>query len=257
MKIHCEELTDVSRYLTNRSTVRLEEMENRYQSLMRCLNQVKPITPKMRMLEVGTGLGLFPIWCTLRGLDCKGLEISPALIAHAQALAREYHVDVDIILGNLEDYQMEPGQFDVIVAACLFEHVQDWKRGLQQIHRWLRPGGLLLFESTNKFAPRSDEFAKMPFYGWLPNGARYRLRQAVHGRDIMQLGIDFHQFTQRSLRRTFRDVGFARVFDRVDLSDPLASQGLKRQILDSAKRSRLLRSAFLTFVDLSLFVCVK
>jgi SAM-dependent methyltransferase len=209
------------------------------------------------MLEVGTGSGLFPIWCTIRGFDCKGLEISPALITHAKALASDYGVDIDIILGNLEDHSMSPEQFDIIVAASLFEHVQDWRRGLEQVHRWLRPGGLLLFESTNKFALRSGEYAKFPLYGWLPNAVRYRFRQMVHGPDIMQLGIDFHQFTQRGLRKTFREVGFSKIHDRVDLAEPSANTGIKRRLLGAAKRTTFIRRLLLTFMDMSLFVCEK
>jgi SAM-dependent methyltransferase len=257
MQVHTEELTDVTRYLAKRGQSHLEQMEDRYQSLMRCLDTVRAVTPGIRMLEVGTGLGFFPIWCAIRGLNCKGLEISPTLIAHAKALAGGYGVDIDIILGNLEDHSIAPEQFDVIVAASLFEHVQEWRLGLERIYQWLRPGGLLLFESTNKFALRSGEYAKFPLYGWLPNAARYRLRRIVHGPDIMQWGIDFHQFTQGGLRKAFREVGFSRIYDRVDLADLSVNTGIKHRLLASAKKSILIRRLLLTFVDISLFVCEK
>jgi SAM-dependent methyltransferase len=257
VQVPTEELADVTRYLAKRQEINLEQMEDRHQSLMRCLETVRSVTPDMRMLEVGTGLGLFPIRCTLRGLNCTGLEISPTLIAHAKALAGDYGADINIILGNLEDHSMAPEQFDVIVAASLFEHVEDWRRGLERIYQWLRPGGLLLFESTNKFALRSGEYAKFPFYGWLPNAVRYRFRQMVHGPDIMQLGIDFHQFTQGGLRKVFREVGFSRIHDRVDLADLAASTRMKRRLLAGARRSTLVRRLLLTFMDVSLFVCEK
>ena len=256
MEIHNNELTDVNRYLEKRGSIRLDRMEDRYQSLMRCLNVVKPVTPETRMLEVGTGTGLFPIWCATRRLNCKGLEISPQLVAHARKIAAEEGVEIDMILGNLEDHVMPPGQFDVVVAVSLFEHVQNWRRGLHQIYSWLGPGGLLLFESTNKFSLTSGEYPKLPLYGWLPNFARYQFRQIVQGRDIMQLGIDFHQFTFGGLRKAFREIGFSQIYDRADLADASAG-GIKGRILAGAKESRVVRGLFLTFVDTTLFVCVK
>ena len=36
----------------------------------------------------------------------------------------------------------------------------------------------------------------------------------------MKLGIDFTQFTYPLLRRTFKEIGFRRVLDVVDLVDP-------------------------------------
>ena len=213
MEVYHGELSDVERYLRNRSSIRLEHKEERYQSLLRCLSRVKPVTPATRMLEVGTGLGLFPIWCATRGLNCVGLEINPKLIEHAHSLADEYGVGVEILLGNLEDYSMPDMQFDAIFAASLFEHVEHWRRGLEQIHRWLRPGGLLVFESTNKFALTSGEYPKLPLYGWLPDAVRYRFRQLVQGPDIMKLGIDFHQFTGGRLRKAFRETGFSKIYD--------------------------------------------
>jgi SAM-dependent methyltransferase len=257
MNIYREQLGDVERYLTKRASIRLEEKEDRHQSLLRCLNAVTRITPETRMLEVGTGLGLFPIWCALRGLSCKGLEISPQLIEYAHSLAREYGVEIDILLGNLEEYSMPPKQFDVIVAASLFEHVQLWRQGLSQVYRWLRPGGLLLFESPSKFTFKNGEFARLPLYGWLPDPVRYRLRQLMQGKDIMKLGIDFHQFTQGGLRRAFRETGFSRVYDRVDLSDPDNLTGLKRAALMAARNSPHFRRALLTFMKVAIFVCVK
>ncbi|MGD9617225.1 MAG: class I SAM-dependent methyltransferase [Alphaproteobacteria bacterium] len=257
VEIQKSELSDVTRYITNRSHMRLADKEERYDSFMRLINAVRPVTPETRMLEVGTGLGLFPIWCATKGWNCKGLEISPQLIAHAEQLAREEGVKVEIILGNIEDFSMPSEQFDVIIAASLFEHVPEWRKGLAQIYRWLKPGGLLLFESTNKFSFVSGEYQKLPLYGWLPNAARYKFRQIVHGPDIMQLGIDFHQFTHGGLRKAFRQLGFSKIYDRVDLANLRGRGGPKGRIMSAAEQVSPLRQLILTFSNVTLFVCIK
>jgi len=194
----------------------------------------------------------------LNGLSCKGLEISPQLVECARKIGESHGIDSGIELGNIEQADLGHWQYDVIIANVVFEHVQDWRPALLRIYEALRPDGVLLFQSTNKFSVVSGEFAKMPFYGWLPNPIRYRVRMLFHGRDIMKLGIDFHQFTYLGLRKTFRDVGFRRMLDRVDLADRSAiTSAIKRRVLEACDRSRFVREAVLAFFEVITFVCVK
>src|SRR5690606_34496918 len=109
--------------------------------------------------------------------------------------------------------------YDVVVAASTFEHVRDWRAGLETIAAALKPGGVLYFASTNKFRLRSGEYW-IPLYGWFPDRVRYWLRRVFQGDDIMNWGIDFNQFRYPQLRRVFTEVGFSKVFDRAAVLDP-------------------------------------
>ena len=82
-----------------------------------------------------------------------------------------YGVVPEIALGNIEDTEIGTAQYDVIIASNVFEHVELWREGLRKIAVALKPGGLLFFESTNKFSFTSGEYSAFPlygFYGWLP-----------------------------------------------------------------------------------------
>jgi SAM-dependent methyltransferase len=148
--------------------------------------------------------------------------------------------------------------YDVVIANSVFEHVEYWRKGLTAIHRALKPGGVMFFESTNKWSITSGEVPWMPCYGFMPNWLRYGFRKVVHGRDIMQNGIDFHQFTYRGLRRAFREIGFSKFHDRVALVDPSQVQSpLKRSVLQICKSNVVVRSTVLTFFETTTFVCVK
>lgn len=117
----------------------------------------------------------------------------------------------------------------------------------------------MFFESTNKYMLKSlsAEFG-VPFYGWLPDRARYEFRKLVHGKDIMKLGIDFHQFTYPQLRRAFTETGFREILDAIDLLDVEGRKGLKRRLIAAAKSHAPVRSLVLTFlVDATTFVCRK
>jgi hypothetical protein len=126
------------------------------------------------------------------------------------------------------------------------------------VYQTLKPGGVLYFESTNKFSFTSGEYRGVPLYGWLPNRWRYAVRKKAHGEDIMKLGIDFHQFTHRCLRQSFQQVGFSRVLDRVDVADEgYVSSDFRRNVVRLAKRFRPARALALTFAEATRFICIK
>jgi SAM-dependent methyltransferase len=259
MRIHEQELTDVSRYVDSHKHVKLEDKQPEYELYLKRVTKFKEIGPETRILEVGTGTGWFPILCKKNGLQCKGLEISPQLVEYAREYGRSSGVEPDIELGNVEETDLGEAEYDVIIASSVFEHVEDWRTGLRNIHRALKPGGLFYFFSTNKFCPRSGEY-RFPLYGWLPNSLRFKLRVWRQGPDIMKLGIDFNQFTPCQLRRFFRKLGFTRIYDRFDITGPgnlRNPKPLKRAIVTACQRFRPLRELALWFLSGNMFVCVK
>lgn len=259
MKVHNESIGEIDRYIRNFGQEDLNAKIPEYERILRYLRKAREIDSNARILEIGTGTGWFPILCQLKGMQCKGLEISPQLIEVAMGMGRREGVVPDIELGNVEVDDIGVEKYDAIVASSVFEHIEFWRPALTNIYKALKPGGALFFESTNKYMLKSlsAEFA-VPFYGWLPDRARYELRKLTHGKDVMKLGIDFHQFTYPQLRRAFRQTGFQEILDVIDLLDLDGRTGLNRWVLATAKSSRPLRGMVLTFgVDATTFVCRK
>jgi 2-polyprenyl-3-methyl-5-hydroxy-6-metoxy-1,4-benzoquinol methylase len=258
MEIHREELNDVSRYINNKRSHKLEDFLYQYQGYMKAVRKYHEVGPETKILEVGTGIGWFPIQCKLDGLQCQGMEISPQLIAYAKEFGKGYGVDPDIRLGNLEDGQIGENAWDVVITSNIFEHVEHWREGVAIVYRSLKPGGVMFFESTNKFSFTSAEYDGVPLYGWLPNSARYALRKRVHGEDIMKLGIDFHQFRHSTLRKEFAKAGFSKIYDRVDMTEEgWISSEFRRKIVRLSRSNSLVKSLALTFSDATRFICVK
>lgn len=258
MEIHSEPLLDVDRYLSNEKMGQFEHYRPFLENCLRSIEKFKPLTPETKILEVGTGRGFFPLVCGLRGLRCDGLEISPQLAKRAVELGREHGLDLNVQLANIEEADLGENVYDVVMASSVFEHVERWRTGLRNVYRILKPGGVMYFESTNKFSIGSGEYPKFPLYGWFPDKVRYGFRKIVHGPDIMKLGIDFHQFRYPLLRREFRKIGFRQIHDLVDLSDPdHVSASWKKSIVNLSKTNALARHAALTFAEVTRFVCVK
>lgn len=257
MQIYDTDLSDITRYIEEKKDLSLQDYEQPFRQMLRYVEKFKQIGPETRMLEVGTGTGWFPILCKLKGLSCKGLEISPQLIAYARQQGAKLGFEPDIELGNLEESDIGTAQYDVIMCSSVFEHVEHWRKGLEKVYQALKPGGVLFFESTNKFSFTSGEFG-FPLYGWLPDALRYRLRIARQGPDIMKLGIDFNQFTYFLLRSVFRKIGFSQIYDRVQIVDPSWVQHpLRRKVLVGCKHFSPLRHLVLFFFEGTTFVCIK
>jgi SAM-dependent methyltransferase len=257
MKVHSESLPDVTRYIQTHTCLNLQDKTQEFERIFRFISTVRPPGPETRILEIGVGTGWFPLLCMANGLNCKGLEISRQLIDVAMETGRANGLVPDIELGNVEETDLGTGLYDVVVASSVFEHIEFWLPALQKIYAALKPGGMLFFESSNKFSIISVEYRKLPFYGWLPDRLRYRFRVLVQGPDIMKLGIDFNQFTYPGLRRVFGKLGFRTIYDRVDLAQPDRMSAWKRTLMALAKRNALARALLLSFVEATTFVCVK
>jgi ubiquinone/menaquinone biosynthesis C-methylase UbiE len=257
MEISRDALGDVTRYLATHENIPLEEKKPDFENLLRCFRLAHPVGPGTRILEIGIGTGWFQVLCALNGMVCDGVEISPQLVDCARRMGAAHGVAVNVTLGNVEEMDLGEGVYDLVLALSVFEHVEHWEPALAKVYRALRPGGALLFESTNKFSFRSGEYP-LAMYGWMPDWMRYRFRMMVQGPDIMKLGIDFHQFTYGRLRRAFRRAGFRQLLDRVDLANEAESAGSRAKVLRLCRQNRLIRKLVLTFgFDVTNYLCVK
>jgi SAM-dependent methyltransferase len=259
MEIYHGELSDVTRFIESNRHISLEDKQAEFEQLLDLIERFKTIDGTSRILEIGTGTGWFPLLCKKQGLRCKGIEISPALVEYAGKLGERYGIEPDIELGNIEETSVGVEQYDVIIAMAVFEHVENWRRGIEHVYKGLKPGGLLYFWSTNKFSFTSGEY-HIPLYGWLPDALRYRLRIARQGADIMKLGIDFNQFTYQGLRRFFKQTGFSTVMDPFDIFDPNTlhdPRPWKRIALRTLRRIPPLRHLALVFAPGTCFICIK
>jgi SAM-dependent methyltransferase len=92
-----------------------------------------------RVLEVGCGWGELAEWIAREtGAEVVAVDLSPRMVD----LARERGVDA--CLGDVQDLQIDDGEFDVAVAAWMLYHVPDLERGIAELARVLRPGGRLV-----------------------------------------------------------------------------------------------------------------
>lgn len=97
-----------------------------------------------RLLEVGSGAGLFLRAASRAGWDPAGVELSP----EGAAFARE-RLGLDVRTERAEAMTFEPASFDVAVMFDVIEHLFDPRAVLDAARRALKPGGLLVVTTPN------------------------------------------------------------------------------------------------------------
>jgi ubiquinone/menaquinone biosynthesis C-methylase UbiE len=96
-----------------------------------------------KILEVGVGTGKnFPYYPP--GADVTGVDISDRMIIIAKRKAVEHGLPFRIEEGDVQNLACPDDSFDTAVATFVFCSVPDPVRGLRELRRVVRPGGLVL-----------------------------------------------------------------------------------------------------------------
>jgi cyclopropane fatty-acyl-phospholipid synthase-like methyltransferase len=126
-----------------------------------------------KLLEIGPGRGLFLQLCLERGLKAEGLEFSSLA---ARDLTERLGCPVHH--GILEELEVEPENYAMVVAFDVMEHCTDPMTWLKAINSTLKPDGLLAI-STVSVKNFLDAFGHM-FYKLNVKGPVKRLYPPYH-----------------------------------------------------------------------------
>jgi ubiquinone/menaquinone biosynthesis C-methylase UbiE len=96
-----------------------------------------------QVLEVAVGTGRnLPFYPPHANLT--GIELSPAMLAIARARARELGQEVDLREGDAQSLEFADESFDTVVCTLSLCCIPDERKAVAEMHRVLRPSGLLL-----------------------------------------------------------------------------------------------------------------
>lgn len=150
------------------------------------------LKPDDHVLEIGCGTGTTAIHHAPNVAHIRATDISAEMIDIARAKAREAGVNnVDFEVASVDDLRAAPNSFDVVLAHSILHLVPDVNRVLLQLHKMLKPGGLLI-SST----PCIRDF--MPLFRYIgPVGRLLGIMPRVN------------VFSEAELDRWLSDTGFA------------------------------------------------
>jgi tellurite methyltransferase len=100
------------------------------------------LLPKGKALDLATGEGRNAVFLAQHGLDVDAVDISEIGLRKAQKLAREMRVKINTFLADLDTYQIEREQYDLITNFYFLD-----RSLVQKMKRSLKKDGMVVFET--------------------------------------------------------------------------------------------------------------
>jgi len=131
----------------------------------------KPLAGKSA-LDVGCGAGLLCEPLARLGADVTGVDAAPENTAAAAAHAEGSGLDIRYMAGEIGS--LDIGQFDLVTAMEVIEHVADKRAFLEALAARLAPGGLMVLSTPNRTpASRLLMIGAAEGFGLIPRGTHH------------------------------------------------------------------------------------
>jgi ubiquinone/menaquinone biosynthesis C-methylase UbiE len=156
--------------------------------IIRWLKGEATLPPRSRILEIGCGRGAGA--CLLQAefhpATLHAFDLDPRMIRLAKRyLELECQDRISLYVGDAQVLPYRDGVLDAVFGFGVLHHLPDWRRGLKEIARVLKPGGIYFLE---EFYP--------PFY------------QNFLARRLF-LHPEHDRFSSHDLNQALADAGFA------------------------------------------------
>jgi tellurite methyltransferase len=100
------------------------------------------LLPKGKALDIASGEGRNAVFLAQHGFEVDAVDISEKGLKKAQKLARENGVKINTFLIDLDQYQIEKEQYDLIANFYFLR-----RRLIPRIKKGLKKGGKVIFET--------------------------------------------------------------------------------------------------------------
>lgn len=206
--------------------LRFEEMDHFPPKFTQSLEQLSRHVSSGKLLDLGSSVGYLLYLARRDGFDVQGVELNPDTAAIAQANG------LPVFVGPLENATFPPATFDAVHLGDVIEHVTDPEHVLRQVHRLVKPQGVILVVTPNHDAL----FARATY--WL---TRWGIPWS-HPTPPFHL----NQFSVASLTKLLHRSGFKVIEERFtacSLGYELRSTGTFKPLKESLQSRRWWRTA--------------
>ena len=112
------------------------------------------VLSKAIVLDVGCQCGALAVALSERGAAVTGIDVEENLLVGARLRAKGYGVSPVFVKAVGEALPFENGSFSLVTLIDVIEHVEEIEKSLAECVRVLAPGGVLIVQGPNRWAPR-------------------------------------------------------------------------------------------------------
>jgi ubiquinone/menaquinone biosynthesis C-methylase UbiE len=154
-----------------------------------------------KALEIGPGSGVYlPILASLFD-RVTAMDIEDAYLDHAQKLADSYP-NLTLLTDDITHSKLVDASFNLILCSEVIEHVPDPDAALQEMHRLLKPKGVLILSTPQRHSTL-ELVAKVAFMPGVVNWVKLIYREAV-----LEMG-HISLMTEKQIRLRMKASGFS------------------------------------------------
>jgi SAM-dependent methyltransferase len=117
-------------------------LRDRLEGFRRGLEPLHP--PPARVLDFGCGTGDLAGTLAAAGYEVTGCDVSPRMLAEAEQAFAGRAIRWVPLATDWRTLPFEDQAFEAVVASSVFEYLMDLERVFAELHRVLRPNGVLL-----------------------------------------------------------------------------------------------------------------
>lgn len=167
--------------------------------ILAAINQYAP-TPEEVAMEVGPGSGLYLPALAARFGKVVAIDIEASYLERARAIRRVY-ANIETVTGDITRCALESEGFDLILCSEVVEHINDSCAALKEMHRMLKPRGVLVLSTPQRFSTL-EMTAKIAFLPGIVDVVRLLYREPV-----LEMG-HINLMTEREVRKQLQEAGF-------------------------------------------------
>ena len=177
------------------------------------------IRPGIRVADLGCGVGMTTaLLAELVGPtgEVVGVDFSGAQIAQANELLPKEFSNVTFVEASATDTGLPYGSFDLVYSRFLLIHLTDPEGGLREMHRLLKPGGILVCEDGDLTTAGSEPTTALNMFSDL------------FGRLGPKWGVDYT--LGRRLFQMVLEAGFSDV--EIAYNQPVVARGENKRLAE-------------------------
>jgi SAM-dependent methyltransferase len=135
--------TRISNYVQNVAHGEFDD-EDSSRAWRTCLGSALPPGAPLKILDVGTGPGVFACLYAQMGHPCVGLDFSQSMLNEARQRATQLNLDCNFVFADAEEPPFQSETFDVVSSRHLLFNLPRPGHAVRQWVRLLKPGGTMI-----------------------------------------------------------------------------------------------------------------